>query len=278
MFRRLQVVAVLLCMFSFAAAATVSIGTASARGDMRVDSYLVKGNATLFDGSVVETGQASANLRLDKGAQITLSTSSRGILYRDRLVLERGESELAVSTPFQLEANGLRVTPDQPKSHGLVSMKSANTVEVAALTGSFGVTNNQGVLLASVRPGRPLTFAMQAGGTNSAFTGTGVISFENGQYFVTVTSTGVKYQLIGKKFDKLVGKTVTITGNIVTVATPADGAAAVISVASWDVVGGAVAGMSSGTGLIVGGVAVAGGAGLGVGIYEHNQPSSPASR
>jgi hypothetical protein len=57
--RKLQVVMAVLCMLSNAAAGTVSIGTASARGDMRVDSYMVKGNATLFDGSVVETGEAT---------------------------------------------------------------------------------------------------------------------------------------------------------------------------------------------------------------------------
>src|SRR5208283_1855402 len=100
MSRKLQVALVLAWIFSYAVAATVSIGTISARGDMRVDNYMVKGNATLFDGSVVETGQASAVLRLDKGAEITMATDSGGILYRDRFVLQQGESELAASTSF----------------------------------------------------------------------------------------------------------------------------------------------------------------------------------
>jgi len=38
---------------------------------------------------VVETGQATADLRLNKGAEITLSSSSRGILYKDHLVLQQ---------------------------------------------------------------------------------------------------------------------------------------------------------------------------------------------
>src|ERR1035438_2849300 len=121
MLRKLQVAAVMSCMLSYAAAGTVSIGTASARGDMRVDSYTVKGNATLFDGSVVETGQATADLRLNKGTEITMSTGSRGTLYRDHLVLQRGESELAANSSFQLEANGFRVTPSEPNSRGVVS-------------------------------------------------------------------------------------------------------------------------------------------------------------
>ena len=63
----LKVLLVVVCMLSNAEAGTVLIGTASARGDMRVDNYTVKGGATLFDGSVVETGQASADLHLGAG-------------------------------------------------------------------------------------------------------------------------------------------------------------------------------------------------------------------
>ena len=77
MIDKLKVLVVVLCMLSFAEAGTVSIGTASARGDMRVDSYTVKGGATLFDGSVVETGQASADLHLCEGTEITMASSSR---------------------------------------------------------------------------------------------------------------------------------------------------------------------------------------------------------
>src|ERR1035438_5823148 len=85
MFKNLQVIALLLCTLPYAAAGTVAIGTASARGDIRIDRYTVNGNATLFDGSVVETEQATADLRLDKGVQITMSTRSRGTLYRDQI-------------------------------------------------------------------------------------------------------------------------------------------------------------------------------------------------
>ena len=136
MFRKLQVVAALFSMLSYSVAGTVSIGTASARGDMRVDNYTVKGNATLFEGSVLETGQATADLRLYKGTEITMSTNSRGTLYKDHLLLQQGESELVASSLFQLEANGLHVTPNEPNSRGVVSLKPGNTVEVAALNGS----------------------------------------------------------------------------------------------------------------------------------------------
>src|ERR1035437_8258265 len=203
MFKKLQFAAILLCMLSNASAGTVSIGTASARGDMRVDSYLVKGNATLFDGSVVETGQATANLRLNKGTEITMSTASRGTLHSDRLVLQQGESELATSSCFQLEANGCHVTPNDPNSQGVVSLRAGNTVEVASLKGSFGVRTEQGILLANVRPGRVVSFAMQAGANPTTFSGVGLVSFDNGTYYLT-TNENVKYVL--RSEERRVGK------------------------------------------------------------------------
>jgi hypothetical protein len=276
MLRKLHVVAVMLCMVSYASAGTLSIGTASARGDMRVDSYLVKGNATLFDGSVVETGQATADLRLEKGTEITMSTGSRGTLYRDRLVLQQGRSELAANSSFQLEANGLRVTPIEPNSRGVVSLKAGNTVEVAALNGSFGVTNESGALLASVRPGQPISFAIQAGAAGTTFTATGKVSVNaQGNYFITVAKTGVKYQITGKNLANLVGKNVKITGTTVSGAAPAAGATAVVAVATTQVL--AVGALGT-TALVVTGTVVAAGVGTAVGVYEANQSSTPASR
>jgi len=274
MLKKLQAVAALLCMLSYSAAGTVSIGTASARGDMRIDSYTVKGNATLFDGSVVETGQASADLRLAKGTEITMAASSRGTLYSDRLVLQQGQSELASNSSFQLQANGLRVTPSQPNSRGVVSMKSSNTVEVAALTGSFGVTNDHGILLASVHPGRPVSFAMQAAGNALSFYGVGMVSYENGNYYLTVDSNE-KFLLTGQDFSKYVGKKMQVSGTVQAGTTTAGATAQVVTVSSLSI-NGAAAGISTAA-LIIGGVVVVGGVGAAVGIYEATKSTPAAS-
>jgi hypothetical protein len=269
MMDKLKVLVVVLCMLSYAEAGTVSIGTASARGDMRVDNYTVKDSATLFDGSVVETGQASADLHLGKGTEIRMASSSRGTLYRDHFVLQQGASELSASGRFKVEAEGLSVTPSEPNSRGTVSLQSGDKVEVAALSGSFGVMNGQGIQLASVRPGQPLAFAMQAAGASSSFTGTGVVSAEGGNYFITVG--GVKYQVTGADLSKKVGKTVKVTGAIVAGATPAAGATAVVAISSASVVGGIS------TGWIVAGVVIAAGAGIGIGLAVKGAGTPAAS-
>ena len=279
MLRKLQVAAMLLCMLSYAAAGTVSIGTASARGDMRVDSYLVNGNATLFDGSVVETGQASVDLRLGKGTEITMSTASRGTVYNDRLVLQRGQSELTASSSFQLEANGLRVTPNEPNSRGVVSLMTGNTVEVASLNGSFGVTNDQGVLLANVRPGRMVSFAMEGGGDPTTFSGVGIVSFENGQYYLE-TGENEKYELTCKDLKKYVGDKVFVFATMQPSSTQTGGVTSPLCVKSIQLNGAdaGAGGMSQGTKWIIAGVVVGAGVGIGIGIYEANQSSTPASR
>jgi hypothetical protein len=247
---------------------------------MRVDSYLVKGNATLFDGSVVETGQATANLRLNKGTEITMSTASRGTLHSDRLVLQQGESELAASSSFQLEANGLRVTPNEPNSRGVVSLKAGNTVEVASLNGSFGVTTDHGVLLANVRPGRVVSFAMQAGANPANFSGVGLVSFDNGTYYLT-TNENVKYVLTCKDSRKFVGDKVVVSGTLQG-GTPgqAGGAGTMLCVKTMDINGGGGGGggMSTTTKWIIAGVIVGGGVGVGIAIADRNQGTTPISK
>ena len=214
MFKKLQVAAILLCMLSNAAAGPDSSGTVTASGDMHVDKSLINGNATLFDGSVVETGLASADLRLGKGTNLTMSSSSRGTLYHDHIVLQQGETELTASSSFQLEANGVvRITPNEPNSRGIVSIKPGNTVEVASLSGSFGVRNESGVLVANVRPGKEFSFAMQAGAGQNVFSGVGLVTFENGGYYLT-TDEDVKYLLTCKDSHRFVGDKVVVTGTI----------------------------------------------------------------
>jgi hypothetical protein len=275
MLKNLQAAFVLSCIFSSAPAATVSIGSVSASGGMWVDNYRVAGNATLFDGSVVQTGHATAILRLDKAAEITMASDSRAALHRSSLVIQQGEIELTASPSFQIEAIGLHATPGQDNSRGLVSITAENTVQVAALTGSFGVTNDQGVLLASVRPGQSIFFAMQTSGDPSACTATGRISIDSGNYFVTIASTGIKYQLAAKDLPKLlgnlVGESVTIKGIVVSGAAPAGEATAVIALQNfWT----PAPGME--TLLISGRLIVAGVVAPGSGVTAKNDSKDPA--
>lgn len=277
MVRNLAVAAMIVATLGNAYAGTVVIGTASARGDMRVDQYKVNGNATLFDGSVVETDQATADLRLDKGVAITMSTGSRATLYHDHLLLQKGESELSSSSQFQVDADNLRVTASASDSRGVVSVKSGNMVEVAALTGSFGVTNDKGALLARVVPGHPLSFSLEAGAGAASpgsqpFEGTGIVSkAADGNFLLTVGE--VTFQITGGNLDSLVGKKATIKGTTAPDQPPADGAVMVVNVSSHH-----GAPVDANVCAIIAWFIIAGAVGGGIAIWEANHPLSPISR
>jgi hypothetical protein len=212
---------------------------------------------------------------MDEGATITMSTNSRGTLYSDRLVLQQGESELTAPEAFHLEAEGLHVAADGPNSRGVVSLEPGNAVHISALSGTFSVTSDHGLALASISPGRAMTFAFQSGSSGDAFMGTGKVSFSDGQYYLTLKSTGVKYELKGEGLAKLVGREVTITGTLETPTSPTDGGIDIVDIVSRKVVGGGLTGTSE---AIIAGVIVGASVGAAVGIYKANQSSTPASQ
>ena len=213
MLKKLQAVLALFCMATFASAGTTVIGTASVRGNMRVDGSTVQGDATVFNGTVVETDDASANLRMGHGIDVTMSKSSKGTVYSDHFVLQRGASELTAPGPFEMEADGLRVAADSPNSVAIVTMAPNKTVNVAVLAGRFKVRDGDGFFLSNVLPGRPLSFAAQAQASTSPYfiSVVGLLDSENGHYLLT-TAENVKYELTGIDIQKFVSDKVVVTG------------------------------------------------------------------
>src|SRR5882724_11085480 len=80
-----------------ALAASATIGIATAKGSFRVDDSYVAGNATLFEGAAIETGNSTGELNLSK-AKIVMATDTRGRVFQDRLVLDRGKVQWGGST------------------------------------------------------------------------------------------------------------------------------------------------------------------------------------
>lgn len=277
MLRKFKAIVLLMCTMTYAAASTISIGTVNARGDMRIDGNLVNGNATLFDGTVVETGTATADLRLAKGVEFTLSPNSRTTLHSNYLLLERGQTEISGAGSFKVEANGLTVSPLESHSRALISIKADNTTEVASLNGSFGISNGQGSLISTVRPGRSLLFAKQTSTSHStSFSGQGTVSVDKDGFYFFFTDKGGTFQLVGKDLKDFLGYEVKVTGTVQPGVKPVMTATEVVSVNTIKIVQ-VVAEAGSDTSLIVGGIIVVSGAGIGVGIYKTSQNKSSAS-
>ena len=210
-------------------AAAPVIGTASASGAFRLDHANVTGNATLFEGSLVETAQAASTVSLSSGARVLLEAGSRGQVFGDRLVLEKGAGRLDNGTGFHVVALGLRVQPERGVATARVALDSARRVRVAALTGSFRILNARGQLVANLPAGAALAFEPQQA-ASAATRVTGLLETRNGRYLLTDEVTHVTVEVVGPGLAPEAGKRVELTGTVDAAATPAPGASQVIRV------------------------------------------------
>src|SRR5215469_6261939 len=144
MFSRIYLAAGLLAACSTVAVASTAIGTASAHGSMLVDGYAITGNATLFDGTAVQTANNIATLRLNKGTEVRLGSDSFGMLYHDHMILKQGKTEVTTSEAFRLEASGFQVVPMENNAKVLVAVTGLGKMQVSSVAGAFKVMNARG--------------------------------------------------------------------------------------------------------------------------------------
>src|SRR5712672_1117707 len=164
-------------------AAAPAVGIATARGSFTIDGSSIAGNATLFEGNQIETGKASSQLRLNNGARMQLAAESRGIVYRDRLVLEKGNGSFENAGTFQVDALSLHIRSENGAAQ--VSVRKGGVVEVAALNGPVRVTAANGVLLANMQAGRTLNFTPESAGPEAPTSVTGCLESSNGKFLLT---------------------------------------------------------------------------------------------
>jgi len=232
----------------FVMAVPPSIGVIRSAGDFQLDGSTVSGNATLFEGSTVQTAAAQSKIQLSSGVQIVLEPNTRAQVYKDRV-----------------EAATLRILPADPHTIAQVVAQDSSHVSVSASRGLVDVRNGAGVLVATVRPGLALAFTTQAGGAATATKMSGCLVKKGDKYLLTDSTTGVTAELQGPSVAASAGHQVQITGSMIPGATPAAGASQVIQVVTVDsvgaackapVAGAAAGGLSKGAiGAIVAGVA-----------------------
>jgi len=266
-----------LSSFGLLSAATSGIGVAMSEGNILINSSSAAGNATIFDGSTLETQTTSSQVRLNDGARLRLASDSRGTVFSDHVDLQKGSASI---TGYSANANGLNVRADG-KASATISMRDQGVVEIAALTGSVHVFDAAGLNVANLLPGRALDLRPQDAGANAPSSLTGCAVRSGGNLLLTDETSNVTVQLKGGSVKT--GQRVQITGSMVPNATPPSGATQVINVTDVKQVGGpckgggsaagaaaaGAAGAGAGaaigtTGIVIIGVAAAAGAGVGI--------------
>jgi hypothetical protein len=208
---------------------TPAIGLAVADGSFQIDHAQVWGNATLFDGNLVETSESSSRLQLQSGVAMRLASDSRARVYQSRMVLEKGTGQLE-SAHYRIEADTLRVSADSPGSVARVQVSGDNRVIVAAYQGPVLVSNSQGVLVAKLDTGRELAFEPQAGPSAMLTKVSGCLLRKGGQFVIVDETTNVVIQLQGTGLEANLGNRVEITGGAASEAPTVAGASQTVNV------------------------------------------------
>jgi hypothetical protein len=169
-------------------AASPPIGIVSASGNFKLESSVIWGNSTLFDGSTIETTQASSSLALKNGARIELGVASKAKIFENRMVLEKGAG--VISGNYEVGAAGLKIRGAR------LRVAMADRVEVAAISGPASVSTGAGVLLAAIPAGRVMSFSMQARSTG-AVTRTGCLVYKDGHFLLQDENTQEVSELSG---------------------------------------------------------------------------------
>src|SRR3984893_11299006 len=205
---------ILAANLSLGMAAAPAVGIVTATGSFTIDASNITGNATLFEGNQIETGKASSQLQLNNGARMQLAAESRGIVYRDRLVLEKGSSLIQSGGASQVEANSLRIRPASESAGAQVSIRQSGTVQVAALRGPVRVTAANGVLLANLQEGKTIDFTPESTGPAAPTTVTGCLESSSGKFLLTDEASLVRFEILGASLDKEVGRRVQLDGTV----------------------------------------------------------------
>ena len=187
-------------------AASPAIGIVTASGHFTLDRSQVWGNATVFEGSVIETGSASSEIALRNGAKLQLAKDSRARILSDRVVIEKGIGQLSAPESFEVNAANLRI-----HSTGRLRVNMGQTVEIASLLGSARVASANGMLLAAIPAGRVMSFSPQA--SNGTVTRTGCLLFKDNHYIMQDENTQEVVELSGgQNLAAQVGNRVEATG------------------------------------------------------------------
>ena len=248
------------CLIS-AAASPSNVGFVVTSGQAKVDGAIVHGNSTLFQGDLVQTGNATSDLMFPGGSNLLLQSESALKVYREYAVLENGFATKRGNDGYALVADGLKASSLSPQGSVIVGLKGRNHLEVTAQGGPAEVRDAAGILVARLETGKSFSFAMQTSQASgqqqnpsspalpqdsspaspaqaAPLAGTqltlhGIVRKDHagryGHFLLTDLASHVTYELQGSGLDDLVGGSVEVTGSIFD--TPvAPGASRVLSV------------------------------------------------
>jgi hypothetical protein len=139
------------------------IGIATSAGDIEVGRVRMPGPATIFDGSVLETGSSPAQLSLRDGAIVRLSSGARATIHAHSLLLERGVGQIDAPGDYVIQARSVTFIPSSQHARARFQVTGEGALLVAALSRSFDVHRAGVASVGRIAAGNSLSFAADAG-------------------------------------------------------------------------------------------------------------------
>jgi len=189
------------------------------------------GTATLYEGAVVETGNAPAQLSLRNGSVVRLSGGAKATIHSGLVLLERGTGQLDTTRgEYAIRAQSVTVVPSTHPARASVQLSGDGALQVAALSGSFEI--QRAGVSSILTAGTSLRFATEVTEAGAAapseFKGCMVKSDKGLLLRLDGTKTTVGLQ--GGSTSAKAGDHVTVVGKQDTAGAPAKGATQVVQV------------------------------------------------
>ena len=133
-----------------------TVGVASTRGTMEVNSASIRGTANIPNGASVQTNENPGQIRLQNGVQVSLSQKTSATVYSDHLQLLQGTAKFVAKLDYPIDALGYRIAGANQTVSTRVAFDN-NRILVSALQSPVTVSKDS-KLLAQVNPGQTYYF------------------------------------------------------------------------------------------------------------------------
>jgi len=196
---KLIATALLFCSAAYGQTNAKVVGSAAVRGNLRIDGNQVTSDATLFDGSTVETTDATATLQMGSHAVVLMNAGTRSIVHDGYITLDQGKIDVRATCGFVVDADQVRVTPNSSASHGVVYI-SNSSVSVLAMDGEFLILDKEGRVLGTIHSGQSQAFSAGKEQTAGPATYAGTLSSTDNHPMLTLFGPDNKttYELQGR--------------------------------------------------------------------------------
>jgi len=202
------------CLINMACASSTSVGLVMTSGEVQVDGSSVRGNAAIFSGNLVSSGDRSSSLQFADGTSAMMKPGTKIVVYRERSELKQGIALQRGVDKHPMLADGLKISGATPNAVALVGVKDASHIEVAAQEGEAAVWTASGNLIARVEPGKTLSFEIKEAAAGAPENGVKITGILRPHYLLTDELTNVTYQLRGPDLEPLIGASIQVTGTV----------------------------------------------------------------